>query len=97
MAQSVKPLTLDFSSVHVLTVLSLSPTSGPVLAAQNLLGILSLPLSLPPPAQHPLYYSIVKRGGNKSINKHTLQHNKIAGEVTTSLRLDLWEKIQKMK
>ena len=43
--------TLDFSSGHDLTVrlMGWSPASGCVLTAQNLLGILSLPLSAPLP------------------------------------------------
>ena len=46
-AQSVKCLTLGFGSGHDLTGLTgSSPASGSVLAAQSLLGILCLPLSL---------------------------------------------------
>ena len=46
-AQSVKHLTLEFSSGHDLMVMGLSPASGCELTAQSLLGSLSLPLSLP--------------------------------------------------
>ena len=45
MAQSVEHLTLDFGSGHDLTVHEIEPiTSGSALTAENLLGILSLPL-----------------------------------------------------
>ena len=44
-AQWVKRLTLDFGSGHDLTFLGSSPTSGSVLRAWSLLGILSPPLS----------------------------------------------------
>ena len=46
MAQSVKHVTLDFSSGHGLVVLGIKPLVGLVLTAQSLLGILSLLLSL---------------------------------------------------
>ena len=46
-AHSVRHLTLNFGSGHDLTVVSPSPISSSVLAAQSLLGILS-PLSLCP-------------------------------------------------
>ena len=53
MAQSVKCLTFDFSSGHDLTVCEIRPHVGPMLGsaltAQNLLGILSLSLSLSGP------------------------------------------------
>ena len=51
MAQSVRHLTLDFSSGHDLTVCEFTPLIGLLLTARSLLGILSLPLSLsaPPP------------------------------------------------
>ena len=49
-AQSVKPPTLDFSSGHDLTIVGWSPTLGPALTVWSLLGILSLPLSLPLPS-----------------------------------------------
>ena len=42
-AQSVKHQTLDFGSGHDLRVVRSSPTSGSVLTAWSLLGILSLP------------------------------------------------------
>ena len=50
MAQSVKQPTLDFGSGHDLMVgvVSSSPTSGSVLTAHDLLGILSLSFSLCP-------------------------------------------------
>ena len=50
MAQSVKLLTLDFSSGHDLAVrfVSSSPASGSAVIVQSLLGILSLSLSLCP-------------------------------------------------
>ena len=49
-AQSVKGPTPDFGSGHDLTqFMSLSPTLGSALSVQSLLGILSLPLSLPLP------------------------------------------------
>ena len=47
-AQSVKHLTLDFSSGHDLTVCEIEPRAlGSTLSAQSLPGVLSLPLSLP--------------------------------------------------
>ena len=49
MAQLVEQPALGFSSGHDLTVQSLRPTSDSVLTMQNLLRILSLPLSLPLP------------------------------------------------
>ena len=49
MVQLVEHLTLDFGSGHDLKGMGLSPVSGSVLIAQSLLGILSLPLSLPLP------------------------------------------------
>ena len=48
-AQSVKHLTLDFGSGHDLPVPEIEPPSGSVLIAWSLLGILSVPLSVPPP------------------------------------------------
>ena len=48
-AQSVKRLTLDFGSDRDVKICKLSPMSGFVLTARNLLGILSLLLSLPLP------------------------------------------------
>ena len=45
-AQSVECLTLDFGSGHDLMVVRSSPTSGSILTAWSLLGILSLSLSL---------------------------------------------------
>ena len=51
MAQSVKRLTLDFSSGHDLTVCEIGPMlSSSYRCMQNLLGILSLHLSLLPSA-----------------------------------------------
>ena len=47
--QVVKRLTFDFGSGHDLMVLEFEPPSGSELTAQSLLGILSLPLSLPLP------------------------------------------------
>ena len=44
--QSVKHLTLDFSSGHDLRFVGSSPASGSVLTVQSLLRILCLPLSL---------------------------------------------------
>lgn len=52
MAQSVKHPTLNIGSGHDLTVVSSIPASGSALTAQGLLGILSLPLSAPPPHQN---------------------------------------------
>ena len=48
-AQSVKCPALDFGSGHDLCFVRSSPTSGFVLTVGSLLGVLSLPLSLPPP------------------------------------------------
>ena len=48
-AQSIKHTTLDFGSGHDLMILRSSPTSGSLLTAWRLLGILILPLSLPLP------------------------------------------------
>ena len=47
MAQSVEHLNLDFGSGPDLTLCEIEPHVGSVLTEQNLLGILSLPLSLP--------------------------------------------------
>ena len=49
MAQLVKPVTLGFGSGHDLTVHEFGPHIGLCALAQSLLGILSLPLSLPFP------------------------------------------------
>ena len=49
MAQSVKRPTLDFYSGHDLTAVRSSPTSGSVLTAWSLLGILSPSPFAPPP------------------------------------------------
>ena len=49
MTQSVEHLTLDFSSGHDLMVARLGPGSCSTLTAGHLLGIFSLPLSLPLP------------------------------------------------
>ena len=48
-AQSVKHPTLDFSSGHDLMVVRSSPASGSALTTQSLLGVVSLPISLPLP------------------------------------------------
>ena len=63
MAQSVKYPTLDFSSGHVLTIMRSSPASGLMLSTQSLLGILSLPLSLPLPQL------VLSLSQNKKINR----------------------------
>ena len=57
MAQSIERLTLDFGSGHDLVVPGMEPTSGSALIARNLLGILSLPLSLPLPCSSTLALS----------------------------------------
>ena len=49
MTQSVEGLTLDLTQVVISQFLGLSPASSSVLKAWGLLGILSLPLSLPLP------------------------------------------------
>ena len=56
-AQSVKCLTLDCGSGHDLTVGKFSPMAGSVLTVRSLLGILSLPPSLPLPCLHSLSVS----------------------------------------
>ena len=48
MAQLVKHLTLDLSSMMISGFVSSSLTSGSALIVQNLLGIVSLLLSVPP-------------------------------------------------
>ena len=58
MAQSVKRPTLDLGSGHNLTVVRLSPVLG--FMPWSLLGILSLPLSAPPPLMLPLSLSHIK-------------------------------------
>ena len=60
-AQFVKCLPVDFSSVMISWLASLSPTSGSVLTARSLFGILSLPPSLCPHPTRAL-------SQNKSIN-----------------------------
>ena len=64
MAQSVKRPTLGFSSSHDLMVLEFEPHIGLRVTAGSLLGILSLPLSLPLPT-HACALSLSK------INKYT--------------------------
>ena len=47
--QSAKRLTLDIGSGHDPRIMGLSPAWGSALTVQDLLGILSLPLTLPLP------------------------------------------------
>ena len=49
MAQSVKHQTLDLGSGHDLTVCEMDPTLASEPTAWSLLGVLSVPLSLPLP------------------------------------------------
>ena len=49
-AQSVEPLTLNFSSGHNLRVVRLSPLLGSTLSGDSAWDSLSLPLPLPRPA-----------------------------------------------
>ena len=62
MVQSVKHLTLDLGSGHDLTIREVEPRLGlcanTVLTAGNLLGVLSLPLSLPLPCLHTVSLSL---------------------------------------
>ena len=58
MAQSVKRQTLGLGSDHDLTVHEFEPMSGSALTGQNLLGILSLPLSALPPLSLSLCFSL---------------------------------------
>ena len=59
MAQSVEHLSLSFSAQVVISQLvGRSPASGSELAVNNLLGILRLPLSAPPPLMFPLAVSL---------------------------------------
>ena len=60
MAQSVKCPTLDFCSGHDLMVCEIETYKGSVLAASSLLGIVSLPLSLPVPCSCSLSLKINK-------------------------------------
>ena len=53
-SQSVKHPTLDFCSGHGLTVGEIEPHIGLLSTAWSLLGILSLPFSLPLPCSHSL-------------------------------------------
>ena len=49
MAQSIKHGTLDLISGHdLMQIVGSGPMLGSVLTAQSLLGVLSLPLSVPP-------------------------------------------------
>ena len=67
-AQWVKHLTLDSDRVVISQRVSSSPESGSVLTVRNLLGILSLFLSLPLPCSHCVSLSLSLR-----INKYVLR------------------------
>ena len=51
-AQSVKGLTLDLGSGHDVTIHETEPQIGTALTLGSLLGILSPPLSAPPPSRN---------------------------------------------
>ena len=59
-AQSIERLTLGFGSGHDLIVHGSGPVPGFVLEVQGLLGILSLPFSLPRPPARSLSLSLSK-------------------------------------
>ena len=59
MAQSVKHLTLGFSSGHDLRVMRLSPVSSSVLGMESAWDSLSLPPSAPPP--HSYFLAFLKK------------------------------------
>ena len=65
MAQSIKQLTFGFGSGHGLTVGEIQPWSGSALTVWSLLGIFSLPLSLPLPGLCSLSLKINKLKKNR--------------------------------